>query len=167
MQPHGQLLCFMLLHISNSSVNASLVEHVLYLADLMSAICLSHLLLIVHRYIYSRYSPVFGILLCHQRILCGNVAQDTHYTPGFHYQNPLQRPPTSPRHNLDPRLGTSIRQLPSCRILEQHIPQEARLMSQHQVSQIQTINVNILELRDSRTSLEYNIISIQSRLRLI
>ena len=35
---------------------------------------------------------------------------NTHYTPGFHYQNPLQRPPTSPRHNLDPRLSTSIRQ---------------------------------------------------------
>jgi len=53
MQPHGQLLCFISLHISNSSVNTSLVEYVLYSADLMSAICFLHSLLMVHRYIYS------------------------------------------------------------------------------------------------------------------
>jgi len=53
---HGLLLCFILLHISNDSVSASLVEHVLYLADLISIICSSHYYLIVHRYIYSRYS---------------------------------------------------------------------------------------------------------------
>ena len=55
---HGLLLCFILLYISNSSVSASLVGHVLYSADLMSAICTLHYYLIVHRYIYSRYSPV-------------------------------------------------------------------------------------------------------------
>jgi len=38
---------------------ASLVGHVLYSADLMSATCIPHILLMVHRYIYSRYSPVF------------------------------------------------------------------------------------------------------------
>jgi len=59
MQPHGPLLCFILLHISNGSVSASLVGHVLYSADLMSATCIPHSLLMVHRYIYSRYSPVF------------------------------------------------------------------------------------------------------------
>jgi len=59
MQPHEPLLCFILLHISNGSVSASLVGHVLYLADLMSATCIPHLLLMVHRYIYSRYSFVF------------------------------------------------------------------------------------------------------------
>ena len=62
MQLHGQLLCFILLYISKSSVNASLVEHVLYSADLMSAMCCPHLLLMVHRYIYSRYSSVFSML---------------------------------------------------------------------------------------------------------
>ena len=62
MQPYGLLLCFTLPHMSNSSVSASLVGHVFYLADLMSAICFPHLLLIVYRYIYSRYSSVFGTL---------------------------------------------------------------------------------------------------------
>ena len=61
-QPHGLLLRFILLHISDSLVSTSLVGYVLYLADLMSAICSFHLLLMVHRYIYSRYSPVFLIL---------------------------------------------------------------------------------------------------------
>ena len=59
---HRLLLCFILLHISNGSVSASLVEHVLYSADLMSAICIPHILLIVHRYIYNRYFPVFPML---------------------------------------------------------------------------------------------------------
>ena len=62
MQPHGPLLCFILLYISNGSVSASLVGHVLYSADLMSATCIPHSLLMVHRYIYSRYSPVFLML---------------------------------------------------------------------------------------------------------
>jgi len=62
MQPHEPLLCFILLHISNGSVSTSLVGHVLYLADLMSATCIPHLLLMVHRYIYSRYSFVFHTL---------------------------------------------------------------------------------------------------------
>jgi len=62
MQPHGQLLCFILLHISNSSVNISLVGHVPYSADLMSAICFPHSFLMIHRYIYSRYSLVFLML---------------------------------------------------------------------------------------------------------
>ena len=48
--------------MSNSSVSASLVGHVLYSADLMSAICIPHYYLMVHRYIYSRYSPVFPML---------------------------------------------------------------------------------------------------------
>ena len=61
MQPYGQLLCFMLFYISNSLVSTSLVGHVLYSADLMSAICFPHLLLMVHRYIYSRYSLVFSM----------------------------------------------------------------------------------------------------------
>ena len=61
MQPHGRLLYFMLLHISNNLVSASLVGY-LYSADLMSAICFPYLLLMVHRYIYSRYSPVFSML---------------------------------------------------------------------------------------------------------
>jgi len=56
---HGLLLCFILLHISNGSVSTSLVGHVLYSADLMSATCTPHSYLIVHRYIYSRYSSVF------------------------------------------------------------------------------------------------------------
>jgi len=70
---HRLLLCFILLHISNSSVSTSLVGHVFYLADLMSAICIPyillmsticipHILLMVHRYIYSRYSPIFPTL---------------------------------------------------------------------------------------------------------
>jgi len=58
-QPHGPLLCFISLHMSNGSVSASLVGHVLYSADLMSATYIPHSLLMVHRYIYSRYSPVF------------------------------------------------------------------------------------------------------------
>ena len=62
MQPHGLLLCFISLHISNGSVSASLVGYVLYSADLMFAIYIPHSLLIVHRYIYSRYSPVFLML---------------------------------------------------------------------------------------------------------
>ena len=61
-QPHGLLLHFILLHISDSLVSTSLVGHVLYSVDLMSAICSPHLLLMVHRYIYSRYSSVFSIL---------------------------------------------------------------------------------------------------------
>jgi len=76
MQPYGPPLCFILLHISNGSVSASLVRHVLYLADLMFATCISHLLLMVHRYIYSRYSSVFlmlyqlylSLLLIHPRV---------------------------------------------------------------------------------------------------
>jgi len=56
---HGLLLYFILLHISNSSVSTSLVGHVLYSADLVSATCIPHLLLMVHRYIYNRYSSVF------------------------------------------------------------------------------------------------------------
>jgi len=59
---HGLLLCFISLHISNGSVSTSLVGHVLYLADLMFAICTPHFHLMVHRYIYSRYSSVFLIL---------------------------------------------------------------------------------------------------------
>ena len=39
-----------------------------------------------------------------------------------------------------------IRQLPSCHMPEQYIPQKTRLMSQRQVSQIQTINVEALEV---------------------
>jgi len=60
---HGLLLCFTLLHIFNGSVSASLVGHVLYSADLMSAICSPHYCLMMHRYIYSRYSSVF-LMLC-------------------------------------------------------------------------------------------------------
>ena len=48
MQPHGLLLCFTLLHMSNSSVSASLVGYVLYSADLMSAICIPYYYLMVH-----------------------------------------------------------------------------------------------------------------------
>jgi len=59
---HELLLCFILLHISNGLVSASLVGHVLYSVDFMSAICIPHILLMVYRYIYSRYSPVFPIL---------------------------------------------------------------------------------------------------------
>jgi len=62
MQSHGQLLCFILLYISNSSVSALLVRHVFYSTDLMSAICFSHSFLMVHRYIYSRYFSVFLML---------------------------------------------------------------------------------------------------------
>jgi len=56
---HGLFLCFISLHISNGSVSTSLVEHVLYSADLISAIYTSHFHLMVYRYIYSRYSSVF------------------------------------------------------------------------------------------------------------
>jgi len=56
---HGLLLCFTLLYISNGSVSTSLVGHILYSADLMSAICIPYSLLMVYRYIYSRYSSVF------------------------------------------------------------------------------------------------------------
>jgi len=59
---HGLLLCFISLHISNGSVSTSLVGHVLYSADLMSAICISYFHLMVYRYIYSRYSFVFLML---------------------------------------------------------------------------------------------------------
>ena len=62
MQPYELLLHFTLPHMSNSSVSASLVGYVFYSADLMSAICFPYLLLIVYRYIYSRYSSVFGTL---------------------------------------------------------------------------------------------------------
>ena len=62
MQPYGPLLCFISLHISNGSVSTSLVGYVLYSVDLMSATCIPHSLLMVHRYIYSRYSPVFLML---------------------------------------------------------------------------------------------------------
>jgi len=61
-QPYELLLYFILLHIFNGLVSASLVGHVLYSADLMSAICIPHILLMVHRYIYSRYSPIFPML---------------------------------------------------------------------------------------------------------
>jgi len=54
--------CFILPHMSNSSVSTLLVGHVLYSADLMSAIYFPHSLLIVHRYIYSEYSPVLLML---------------------------------------------------------------------------------------------------------
>ena len=56
---HRLLLCFISLHISIGSVNVSLVGHVLYSADLMSAIYTPHFYLMVHKYIYSRYSFVF------------------------------------------------------------------------------------------------------------
>jgi len=56
---HGLLLCFISLHISNSSVSASLVGHVLYSVDLMSTTCIPHFYLMMHRYIYSRYSSIF------------------------------------------------------------------------------------------------------------
>jgi len=56
---HGLLLCFISLHISNGLVSTSLVGHVLYSADLMSAIYIPSCYLMVHRYIYSRYSSVF------------------------------------------------------------------------------------------------------------
>jgi len=59
---HGLLLCFILLYIFNGSVSVSLVGHVLYSADLMSATCIFHFYLMVHRYIYSRYSSVFLML---------------------------------------------------------------------------------------------------------
>jgi len=59
---YGLLLDFISLHISNGSVSASLVKYVLYLTDLMSAICIPHFYLMVHRYIYSRYSFVFLML---------------------------------------------------------------------------------------------------------
>ena len=59
---HELLLCFISLHIPNGSVSASLVGHVLYSADLMSAMCIPHFYLMVHRYIYSRYSSVFLML---------------------------------------------------------------------------------------------------------
>jgi len=59
---HGLLLCFILLHISNSLVSTSLVGHVLYSADLMSTTCIPHFHLMVHKYIYSRYSFVFLML---------------------------------------------------------------------------------------------------------
>jgi len=59
---HGLLLCFILLHIFNGSVSTLLVGHVLYSADLMSTTCTPHYYLMVHRYIYSRYSPVFPML---------------------------------------------------------------------------------------------------------
>jgi len=58
----GGLLCFISLHISNGPVSTSLVEYVFYSADLVSAICIPHILLIVHRYIYSKYSLVFPML---------------------------------------------------------------------------------------------------------
>ena len=61
-QPHRLLLCFILLYISNGSVSTSLVGYVLYSVDFMSAICIPHILLMVYRYIYSRYSPVFPML---------------------------------------------------------------------------------------------------------
>ena len=56
---HGLFLCFISLHISNGSVSTSLVGHVLYSADLMSAICIPYFHLMVYRYIYNRYSSVF------------------------------------------------------------------------------------------------------------
>jgi len=56
-QPYGLLLCFILLHISNGSVSVLLVGYILYSVDLMFAICIPHILLMVYRYIYSRYSP--------------------------------------------------------------------------------------------------------------
>ena len=59
---HRLLLCFILLYIFNNSVSALLVGHVLYSADLMFVICISHFHLMVHRYIYSRYSSVFLML---------------------------------------------------------------------------------------------------------
>jgi len=62
MQPRGLLLGFRLLHMLNSLVSTSLVGHVLYSADLMSATCTPHYYLMVHRYIYSRYSSVSPML---------------------------------------------------------------------------------------------------------
>ena len=56
---HRLLLCFILLHISNGSVSASLVGHVLYSVDLMFVIYIPYFYLIVYGYIYSRYSSVF------------------------------------------------------------------------------------------------------------
>ena len=59
---HRLLLCFILLHISNSSVSVLLVGHILYSADLTSTICIPYYYLMVYRYIYSRYSPIFPML---------------------------------------------------------------------------------------------------------
>ena len=59
---HRLLLCFISLHISNSSVSTSLVGYVLYLVDLISTICIPYFYLMVHGYIYSRYSSVFLML---------------------------------------------------------------------------------------------------------
>jgi len=58
---HELLLYFTLLHISNSSVSVSLVGHVLYSVDLMSAICSSHYYLMIHRYIYTVDTPLYSL----------------------------------------------------------------------------------------------------------
>jgi len=50
---HELLLFFTLFHIPIGSVSTSLVGHVLYSADLMSAICSPHYYFMVHRYIYT------------------------------------------------------------------------------------------------------------------
>ena len=59
---HGLFLSLTFPQLYISSVSTSLVGHVLYSVDLMSAICTLYSYPLVHRYIYSRYSPVFLIL---------------------------------------------------------------------------------------------------------
>ena len=56
---HRLLLHFTLLHIANGSVSTLLVGHVLYLANLMSAICSPYYYLMVHIVDTSLYSLCF------------------------------------------------------------------------------------------------------------
>ena len=60
---HGPLLSLILPYLYSSSVSTSLVGHVLYSADLISAIHLSPLYLMVHRYILSYISYTLPIVL--------------------------------------------------------------------------------------------------------
>jgi len=82
-QLHGQLLCFILLHISNRSVSASLVGYVLYLANLMSVICFPHSFLMVHRYIYIYIVDTLLYSLCFTNCIIPFLSQLSYHPQVF------------------------------------------------------------------------------------
>ena len=58
---HRLLLNFISLHISNGSVSALLVKHVLYLTDLMSAKCIPYVTNFIWSYLHHFFNDSHGL----------------------------------------------------------------------------------------------------------
>ena len=87
---HRLLLLFRLPQLYNGLVSTLLVKNILYSADLMFVTHLPLLYLIIHRYIYSRYSSVFLMLYQLYHSLLSSTCHDlakwlSHYFFSFLY----------------------------------------------------------------------------------